>query len=63
MSTLAVSDASVSCLEGVSDVRMKELVANLLQAQEELHKRVSDKVKRNHSRQRRAASRGQLPQY
>ena len=42
---------------------LRRKVANVVEAQQGLHKVVDEQVKRNHDRQRQAASRGKLPNF
>ena len=62
-STLASSTGEDSKVDALDEEASRRKVANAVEAQQQLHKVVEERVKKNHERQRQAASRGQLPNF
>ena len=62
-STLASSTGEDWKVDALDEEALRRKVANAVEAQPRLHKVVEERVKKNHERQRQAASRGQLPNF
>ena len=63
LSTLALSTGEDWKVDILDKETLRRKVANVVEAQQGLHKVVKERVNRNRDRQRQAASRGQLPNF
>ena len=62
-STLVSSTGGEWKVDVLDDVALRKQVATVVEAQQQLHKQVAKSVTKNREKQRRAASRGQLPNF
>ena len=62
-STLASSTGEDWEVSALDEEALQRKVANVVEAQQRLHKVVEEKVKKNRERQRQTTSRGQLPNF